>query len=306
MNQVPFFAMGSRMLAILDDDGADTQALASVPAWFEEWERTLSRFQPESELERCNWAAGMHWLASDVLLEATQAALRSAEETDGLVHPLMLDAMRAAGYDRTFEALREDKRPIARTSVPDWRLVVVDSNQGTIRLPLGGHLDLGGSAKGWAADRAMMRLAEDGPALVDAGGDIAVSGLRADGSPWPIAVENPFDADRSLGTLAVCGGGVATSGRDYHTWKRGGQWQHHILDPRTGLPARTDVFAATVVAPTAREAEAAAKAALILGSRDGMRWIEAQEHLAAIFVLEDGRVEWNERMRQMLWEEMVV
>jgi FAD:protein FMN transferase len=210
------------------------------------------------------------------------------------------------GYDRTFDSIAETDRPIPSPSVADWRKIEIDPERRIIRLPREGALDLGGSAKGWAADRAVERLAEYGPALVDAGGDIAVSGLRADGSPWPIAVENPLEADRPLCTLAVCGGGVATSGRDYRVWKRAGEWQHHILDPRTGRPARTDVVAATVVAPDAREAEAAAKAALILGSRDGLRWIEAREQLAGLLILEDGSVLWSARMREMIWEEMRV
>jgi FAD:protein FMN transferase len=304
MNQISFFAMGSRMLAILDNDGALGRGLETVPVWFDQWEQALSRFQPESELQRSNREAGTPWPASAVLLEATNAALRSAAETDGLAHPLLLDAMQASGYDRSFDALVEDEYPVASASIFEWRSVSVDLENRTIRLPRGGHLDLGGSAKGWAADKAVERLSVEGAALVDAGGDIAVSGLRADGSPWPIAVENPFDADRPLCTLAVCGGGLATSGRDYHAWKRGGKWQHHILDPRTGRPALTDAYTVTVAAPSAREAEAAAKAAFILGMREGLDWVEAREQLAALFVAEDGNICMTSRMQEMLWEEI--
>jgi thiamine biosynthesis lipoprotein len=94
---------------------------------------------------------------------------------------------------------------------------------------------------------------------------------------------------------------VATSGKDYHRWLRDGIWVHHIIDPRTGLPAVTDVLSATVVAPTALEAEAAAKAALILGSRAGMNWLDADPGLAGVLVLEDGSRFYSARMDQYLW-----
>lgn len=136
------------------------------------------------------------------------------------------------------------------------------------------RLDLGGIAKGWAADIAAQRLAKAGPALIDAGGDIAVSGPMADGSPWPIAIANPFAPEDSLGLLLLVRGAVATSGRDYRRWTRGGVEQHHIIDPRTGQPAQTDVLSATIVAPDGPAAEMAAKVALILGSQAGLAWLD--------------------------------
>jgi FAD:protein FMN transferase len=305
--EISYHAMGSQMLAILDGGDESKYELEEVPVWFDAWEQTLSRFQPESELQRCNRSAGSPFVASAILFDAVTEAIHSAEETSGLVHPLMREAMEAAGYNRPFDELLmdEDQSP-AEASIPDWRKMTLDWHARTIALPAGAGLDLGGVAKGWAADRAAEQLGLVGPALVDAGGDIAVSGLRADGSPWPIAVENPFDPDQPLCTLAVCGGGLATSGRDYHVWKRGGKWLHHILDPRSGRPAQTNVLTATVAAPNARMAEAAAKAALILGAEAGMRWVEAREHLAALLILEDGTCRVSEHMREMMWEGMSV
>jgi thiamine biosynthesis lipoprotein len=132
-------------------------------------------------------------------------------------------------------------------------------------------------------------LSVAGPALVDAGGDIAVSGPMADGSAWPIAIDDPHAPGETIGVLLLSGGAVATSGRDYRRWRQGERERHHIIDPRSGEPADTDVLSATVLAPTAVMAESAAKAALILGSRDGMAWIEAHPQLAALLVLENGQ-----------------
>jgi thiamine biosynthesis lipoprotein len=119
----------------------------------------------------------------------------------------------------------------------------------------------------------------------------------ASGERWPIGVANPLSPDDDLELLLLAGGGVATSGRDYRRWQRDGVWYHHILDPRTGRPAETDVLSATLVAASARAAEVAAKVAFILGSRDGMAWIQARPNLAGLLVLEDGRVMRSNNLR---------
>ena len=83
-------------------------------------------------------------------------------------------------------------------------------------------------------------------------------------------------------------GGVATSGKDYRFWKRNGLIQHHIIDPETGLPAETDILTATVIAPTVMQAEAMAKAIMISGSQAGISWLDSDETLAGLLVLENG------------------
>ncbi|MGQ9903820.1 MAG: FAD:protein FMN transferase [Anaerolineae bacterium] len=125
-------------------------------------------------------------------------------------------------------------------------------------------------AKGWAAQHAAQRLSVAGPALVDAGGDIAVLPADADDEPFVVGIADPRQSDGLLTSITLSTGGVATSGRDYRRWHVEGAPYHHILDPRTAAPANTDVLTATVIASDALRAEAAAKAALILGSTDGL------------------------------------
>src|SRR3954468_21726688 len=274
MRQHTFRAMGCQMLAALDvETPAATEQLAEVSAWFDEWERRLSRFRDDSELAWLNRQAGGPVQVSDILWDVVKTALQAAQRSHGLVTHTLLAELELAGYDRSFDML--DKHLPAESSpsaIPsgDWNAVVLQLGSRSICLPPGVRLDLGGMAKGWAADRAARQLGTHGPALVDAGGDIAVSGPMADGSPWPIGVADPSDHDGQIELLLLESGGVATSGRDYRRWRQGGSWQHHIIDPRTGRPAVTDVLSATVVASSAREAEMAAKVALILGSRAGL------------------------------------
>ena len=305
MEQLTFRAMGCEMLAILDTAGPETaRRLAAVPRWFERWEQSLSRFRPNSELSRLNANAGCRMEVSTVLGAVLELALRTARRTGGLITPTLLTALEAAGYDRTFAALPEETgllRPPPPPAPATWRAIEYHPRTRTVQVPTGVRLDFGGIAKGWAAEQAARRLGRHGPALVDAGGDIAVSGPRTGGAAWPVGVANPTAPDQDLLLLGIKRGTVATSGRDYRRWRQGGAWQHHILDPRTGRPANTDVLSATVIAPTAVEAEAGAKAALILGSRQGLAWLDARPTLAGLVVLDDGQMLPSRRLAQFIW-----
>ena len=172
----------------------------------------------------------------------------------------MHDAVVAAGYDRTFEEVGDDGPAEDRPGSPCGGEVRVNRERGLIELGPGVRLDLGGIAKGDAAERACAVLAQAGPCLANVGGDIAVRGLPA-GAPWPVGVETP---DGML-TLAVGGGGLATSGRDRRRWRRGGRELHHLIDPATGRPAETDLVRVTAVAEDAVAAEALAKSLLLAG-----------------------------------------
>src|SRR5699024_3380998 len=139
----------------------------------------------------------------------------------------------------------------------------------------GVRIDLGGIGKGYAAERAAEVLATAGPCLVSAGGDVATRG-----GSWPIGVDT---ADGTI-TLELRQGGLATSGRDRRTWRRDGRELHHLIDPRTGEPAETDLLRVTVVAADAIEAEIAAKELFLAGSREA-----SATDLAAVLVTDDGR-----------------
>jgi thiamine biosynthesis lipoprotein len=180
-----------------------------------------------------------------------QLGLAAREETGGRFDPTLHDAICAAGYDRTFAQVQGDRA--AETSASGGGPVTIRGSR--IELGPGASLDLGGIAKGWAADRCVRMLAVHGPALVNAGGDLAVSGPRAGGA-WPVAVDVP---GHRL-TLALDRGGLATSGRDRRRWRAGGEHRHHLIDPRTLRPAEGTPLSVTVAGPSATAAEVLAKA----------------------------------------------
>lgn len=300
----PFRAMGSEMLALIEQESNSAPAvLERIPVWFEDWEQSLSRFRLNSELSQLNRTFDQPIKVSKVFWDVFQTAQQADILSDSLVTPTVLDSMIEAGYDRPFDMLLQGQSvsmlPAISMDHPLSMVVADDQNQ-TMTLPQGVHLDFGGVAKGWAAHQTVEKLKKHGPCLMNAGGDIAISGPRMDGSPWVIGVSNPFETGSDLDVLQVKRGGVASSGKDRRHWNQNGVFRHHIINPYTGQPAETDLLRVTVLAPTVMEAEAAAKTAFILGYEKGLEWIESRPEFAAVMILETGELIHSQRMYEYL------
>ena len=278
-----FAAMGTTVELVVDapDGPLARAAMRAGRAEFGRLEALLSRFRPGSELSRLNRARRMH-VGAD-LLRVVGAALALRRRTGGRFDPTVGRAVVAAGYDRDLARGLDDPRPAGRAR-PARGAVAVDVGASWIALGSGVDLDLGAIAKGDAADRSCALMAQAGPCLVSAGGDVAVSGPRA-GGPWGVAV---MAADGPV-TLALERGGLATSGTDRRRWSRGGERLHHAIDPREGRPSATDLVRATAVAATAAAADALATALLIAGRRDAEA-LAAEWDVPAVLVDADGRL----------------
>jgi thiamine biosynthesis lipoprotein len=175
--------------------------------------------------------------------------------------------------------------PVAR---PDWSLIRFAGRPSVAR-PAGLRFDLDGVAKGWIADRALALLWRHPGAIVDADGDLAIR--VAPGDAWEIGVADPTTPGFDLAVLRLRGSdstpscfGLATSGVSVHRWVSARGVGHHLIDPRTGSPADTDVVQATVLASSAREAELLAKTAVILGSVGGLDFLDRSGALGAVIL----------------------
>jgi thiamine biosynthesis lipoprotein len=283
LHELAFPAMGTtiRLLA------SDPARLPAARAELERLAAALTRFDPASELCRLNADPRGTVPASADLRDAVRAALHGAAVTGGLADPTLLGELERAGYARSLAerpraalgpalAGAPARRAAAAHPAARYRLVAVDDR--AVTRPPGLRLDLGGSAKGFIADRVAALLAPAGPCAVDCGGDMRVHGDHA------VAVRHPLGGEAAV--LELHGGAVATSGIDARLWETGDTVAHHLIDPATGRPAWTGVLTATAVAPTAAEAEARAKAALLAGPLQGRALLRRH---GGVLVREDGR-----------------
>jgi thiamine biosynthesis lipoprotein ApbE len=228
-----------------------------------------SRFRADSEIRALR--GGRPEKISSLLAEAVAVALRAARLTDGDVDPTVGAAMSAAGYDRDFQEIEPNGPAIRLTvrTVPGWHQVRLDGR--TLTLPAGAELDLGATAKAWAADRSAARIAAAAGSgvLVSLGGDIAVAGPAPEGG-WRVRVQDvtgpPGDPPAGpYALIAIRDGGLATSSTAARRWRRGDDVLHHILDPRTSLPAEPVWRTVSVAAGSCADANAASTAAVIRG-----------------------------------------
>lgn len=239
-------------------------------------EHRFTRFSEDSELSQLNRSAGSWFQASADMTTVVMLAKQYTEETDGLFNPAVLPNMEWIGYDRSMDFIQAQEAPplFADRIAPHPHLLplsdlVVDPEQNLIYMPHGIRLDLGGIAKGWIAEQAALLLAKYAKAcLVDAGGDMFMVGHPAGEAFWQIELEDPQAPGWSLTQLDVTSGAVATSSTMKRKWVQSGIRRHHLIDPRTGEPAKTDWASVTVIAPHADTAEVFAKALLIAGAYD--------------------------------------
>jgi thiamine biosynthesis lipoprotein len=274
-----FYAMGCEVLLA----GATDDEAGKVEQLFARRERTFSRFITDSELNYVNQNAGQPTLVSADFAAMVELALVAAEQTHGLVDPTLGRALEAAGYDRDFALLGHDPQP-SGPAAPS-RLHGLRLLGRLLTLSADVRLDLNGVVKAQSIDNALALFAGDG--YVSAGGDLAARGELSVALPGGDAVQ-------------LLAGGLATSGSDRRRWRRGGELQHHLIDPRTGRPAGSPWEQVTVCGRSCLGADVAAKAAFLLG-RDGPDWLDAH-NLPGRFRSPDGETIANVSWRNSLHE----
>jgi thiamine biosynthesis lipoprotein len=272
MLRTTFDAMGTRFELLLDapERRMARRALAAARVEIDRLEALLSRFRPDSDLSRLNRLRRAP-ISAD-LERVLRLALQLRRRTGGRFDPTVGRAVAAAGYDRTFASIgAAPERPPA----PAGGIVAL--GDGWAALDEGVEIDLGGIAKGDAADRAAAIVGAVGPCLVNAGGDLAAGGPARE---WAVGLECGL-------TLALPLGGLATSGVDRRRWRRGDGEAHHTMDPSLGAPAPTDLVRVTAAAPSGAEADALATALLVAGAARAEA-LCAEWRVPAVLVPADG------------------
>lgn len=302
-HDVSFDAMGSHVRLLIGEPGPGMEtaeeAAAGASRFVAEFDATLSRFKPDSELCALNADRRERVPASALMRAAVKAGLAAARRSGGLVDPTLADEIEAAGYVESRSGMKgvslagalaaaPPRRPVTPAPAARWREIEVDDEAGTISRPRGVRFDTGGAGKGLAADLIAARLSGYSRFVVDCGGDIRIGGADATRRPYPISVEHPLSGRRPY-VLRLRGGAVATSGLNVRIWRDdAGRYMHHLLDPASGEPAWTGLIGATALGATAIEAETLAKAALLSGPERGRELLSAT---GGLLVHDSGRVE---------------
>jgi thiamine biosynthesis lipoprotein len=267
-----FPALGTTAaVAVLHARHAD-EAERMLRADLDALDLACSRFRRDSELEMVHAHAGAAIRVSSLLFDALEASYEVAERTDGAVDPTVGNAIAALGYDRDLNEVRA--QPARRSSHPGpvvgFTHLHLNSARRTVRIPRGVRLDLGSSAKAFAADRAAAHIADKirSGVLVSLGGDIAVAGPPPTGG-WAvgIAVDSATPPDRAPQVVAIHRGGLASSSTAVRTWQTGTRRVHHIIDPSTGDCAVAHWTLVSATGDSCVAANAVSTAAIVWGEQ---------------------------------------
>lgn len=302
---VSFAAIGTSAVLKVTDPDALEHAHSILQHELARLDRTCSRFRPDSDLVRVGRNGGRWTCVDPLLIEGLGVALRAAELTEGDLDPTVGEALVLAGYDRDWGLIersaptsaaqqqrRARDRPLrafARRR-KGWLTVELDRERSRVRVPSGIQLDLGATAKAWAADRACNAInqATGSGVLVSLGGDIATAG-ESPVAGWRIHVtdDHRSGSDAPGQTVAIASGGLATSSVTVRRWRRGERDMHHIIDPSTGTPAGGPWRTVSAAAMSCLDANIATAASLVRGPR-AVEWLQ-RLGLPARLVRHDGR-----------------
>jgi thiamine biosynthesis lipoprotein len=263
-------ALGSQALltVIIDDETKAEKIFAGLWRLIDEFEARFSRFIESSETSRFNTKAGGYTTISQEFKELLEACQYLAEATDGLFNPFILPNLQREGYVGSWPTPTKYTDSIDyrdRLALPGIDKLKVKDMQA--RIPINSAIDFGGIGKGYLLDQLAAYLEKHGEPRywLSLGGDIICNGLDIDSHPWFIKIQHATEADELVGVISNKGKkiAIATSGV---TKRKGKDW-HHIIDPRTGESAETDVLNVSVVASSAASADVFAKCIVVIGSK---------------------------------------
>lgn len=271
----------------------DDSALATLSQECARYNRLFDLYNDASDIARINAAQGQAVEVHPDTADLIARALEYCERADGLFD-ITIGAVSTL-WDFDAGVRPTDEEIAAALPHVGWRGVHVDEQASTVQLDdPQAKLDMGGIAKGYAADRLIEVLetqTDAAAAMVSLGGNVALMGEKPDGSTWDIGVRDPNDpsGDSIVGTAHLDSPlSLVTSGLYERTFELDGTTYWHILDPRTGMPVQTDVVSDTVACPSSTAADALSTTLFVAGSSRGMQIVDGLDDAAAYFLLEDG------------------
>lgn len=222
-----------------------------------------------------------------------KTAKELCRETEGALDITLYPVLREWGFTTGAYAIPKQEKLEELLQRVDYSQIYLNEEAWTISVPAGSELDLGAVAKGYTGDCLMKILKEQGitSAMLDLGGNIQTLGTKPDGSPWRIAVKNPFDSSEMIGVLEVADKAVITSGsyERYFVGEDGRQYWH-ILDPTDGYPADSGLVSVTIVGENGTRCDGLSTALFVMGKEKAVEFWEQHSDFEMILVTEDGKI----------------
>ena len=249
--------------------------------------KLLDATDPDSEIGRLNGGQIITGEAAALVFEA----VRYSEITGGAFDPTVYPLVKLWGFtDETQRVPSDGELAAALRLVGTQR---VDFGDGSASLPDGTMIDLGGIAKGYAADRcvALLEQSEATAALLSLGGNVQTYGTKPDGSAWTIGIADPQQPEQPIASLTVSGTkALVTSGGYQRCFEADGKVYHHILDPKTGYPSESGLSSVTIISDSGTMADAYSTALFVMGLDKATAFWRTEQSFEAVFITTAGEI----------------
>lgn len=259
----------------------------------ERYENLLSRTKEGSDLWKINHAAGQAVEVDEETAALISRALDYASLTGGLIDPTIAPLEDLWNFTGSPAGpVPEDSAISELLTHVDYTSVIVEGNTVRLKDPKA-QLDLGFIAKGYIADRLKELFLQEGlsSALIDLGGNVLAVGAKPGTDGFSVGIRRPFGSRYdALRVLSLDDRSLVSSGTYERGFEENGIWYHHILNPFTGYPARTNLAQVTILSDSSAQGDALSTACFLLGADAGLNLMESIPDAEALFVLEDGSV----------------
>ncbi|WP_352396829.1 FAD:protein FMN transferase [Aminobacterium colombiense] len=271
------------------------QALEKALSRIHDIEVHMSTHDPNSDIYKVNVSSGSSFVpVHEDTFYVVEKAIDYAYKSSGTFEPTIGGLVNLWGIGTPEERLPSQEEIANAVSLIGYEEVQLDRKNMSIRLPRSGqHLDLGGIAKGYAADEVVAILKRKGikSALVDLGGNIFALGTKPDSTLWNIGVQNPLEPrGQYLGVLRVSNKSVVTSGNYERFFEKDGKRYHHIFDPATGYPAESGLLSVTILSDRSIDGDALSTALFVLGKEEGLKLASSIEGVEALVVTKEKKI----------------
>ncbi len=292
-----FYAMDTVLTLTAYGDGA-AEGITKAGEEIERLDALLSTARKESEVASINAASmeteGEMFALSEDSIALLTASLYLNEETGGAFDITIYPLMQLWGFPTKEYRVPSDDEIAGTLALVGSDRISFDPEEGEMSFPMKGmEIDFGGIAKGYAAERILQIFRDAGitSGLVSLGGNVQTLGTKPDGSPWKIAIQNPYGEENYLGVLQAADKAVVTSGGYERYFEENGKRYHHILDPATGCPADSGLLSVTIINDDGMMADGLSTALFVMGEEKAVEfWRNHADEFQMVLYTSDDRL----------------